>query len=471
MGWALSEDHDSGVGQARAHYELLYQAPAQQGSEASFDYLEQCLEQAGKLPCDLPACESGLIEWMAQRHEIVGRQYLDYLQEREAGAPRRYFSSRSHALYFLRGVAPTKLVDGAWLYGALSQWWDDRYRGLIRIYLEELGEGLPADNHVVMYRRLLAANDCEQLDALEDAHYVQGAIQLSLARSASHYLPEIIGFNLGYEQLPLHLLITSHELKELGIDHYYFQVHVTVDNAGSGHARKALEAVTRLKPAMGDDKNYYQRIRRGYLLNELGKGTVEVIDSFDLEAEMARIMAQKAVHGRHMHSNRCKVAGRTINQWLSCVNDIPRFLNELERHGWFKRNCNPEQSRFWNLLSQGGDMFGVFSGYERQVIHDWIWGDALPRKARSLGPSEGKHGQSIIGSMSAASSGAIDAGLPTDAAGDFAAEMRSMEERLVQASDRRELMAELVRMLDPSVHHTPPGLLATRVFSRLLRAA
>jgi hypothetical protein len=53
----------------------------------------------------------------------------------------------------------------------------------------------------------------------------------------------VIGYNLGYEQLPLHLLITSYELNELGIDPYYFTLHVTVDNAGSGHAHKAVQAL------------------------------------------------------------------------------------------------------------------------------------------------------------------------------------------------------------------------------------
>ncbi len=56
-----------------------------------------------------------------------------------------------------------------------------------------------------------------QWDDLSDDHYIQGALQLAMAHHADQFLPEIIGFNLGYEQLPLHLLITAYELKELGI--------------------------------------------------------------------------------------------------------------------------------------------------------------------------------------------------------------------------------------------------------------
>jgi hypothetical protein len=81
---------------------------------------------------------------------------------------------------------------------------------------------------------------------------------------ADQFLPEVIGFNLGYEQLPLHLLITAYELKELGIDPYYFTLHITVDNADSGHGRKAVEAVFDCDAPVGDSGDFYRRVRSGY---------------------------------------------------------------------------------------------------------------------------------------------------------------------------------------------------------------
>lgn len=61
---------------------------------------------------------------------------------------------------FLRGVAPTKLVDGAWLYGLLPCWDDACFTALIQAYLEELGEGLLEKNHVLLYRKPLANQGC-----------------------------------------------------------------------------------------------------------------------------------------------------------------------------------------------------------------------------------------------------------------------------------------------------------------------
>ena len=106
-------------------------------------------------------------------------------------------------------MAPTKLVDGAWLYGLLAHWRNARFPDLVRTYVEELGEGAPDKNHVLLYRGLLARYGLDPLDNLPDALYRQGLVQLALGCNAEIFLPEVIGFNLAYEQLPLHLLITA----------------------------------------------------------------------------------------------------------------------------------------------------------------------------------------------------------------------------------------------------------------------
>ncbi|MEO6824221.1 MAG: iron-containing redox enzyme family protein, partial [Nitrosospira sp.] len=227
--------------EARSIYSNLFNyAPNQLALARSHSYLNRQLKATKRFEVDIPQSLEELSAWIDSNTQLVGHQYEQYLKTRRFGDPRRYFVNKSHALYFLKSVAPTKLVDGAWLYGLLEHWSDGRYYDLIRIYLEELGEGIPDKNHVVIFKKLLAAHECDQGNNLNDAYYVQGAIQLSLAHHASAFLPEAIGFNLGYEQLPLHLLITAYELNELDIDPYYFTLHITVDNAVSGHAKKAL---------------------------------------------------------------------------------------------------------------------------------------------------------------------------------------------------------------------------------------
>lgn len=430
--------------------------------EEAAHYLQDQLQRAAGLPCDLPDDPAALDAWVRQRTEAVGRQYQAYLEQRRAGGARRYFSSKAHALHFLRGVAPTKLVDGAWLYGLLQRWDDGRFTALIQTYLEELGEGLPEKNHVVLYRKLLASQGCDDWQQLDDEHFVQGAIQLALAEHAERFLPEVIGFNLGYEQLPLHLLITSYELTELGIDPYYFTLHVTVDNADNGHAHKAVQGLRAAWPQMGDGAAFYQRVRNGYRLNDLGASTVSVIGDFDLSTEVQRIFEKKAAVGQFVHSDYCRFEGRTVNQWLA--EDVEQFLAVLETRGWIKRGHDPQESRFWQLIvGEQAPMFGVFSAYEQQMIHDWIaddWqadGKRSPRSALLKGQARFN-----------ARRPAADSTAPQATAGnDFDAELQLLEQQLARQPDRAARMRLLLPLLAPQRHHSAVGLLATRLFNGL----
>lgn len=421
-------------------------------------YLRDQLETAAEMPCDLPADPSRLGEWLAGHTEKVGLQYQAYLDSRRAGAPRRYFSSKAHALHFLQGVAPTKLVDGAWLYGLLQRWDEPRFQGLIQTYLEELGEGLPEKNHVVLYRRLLASQGCDDWQSLDDENFVQGAIQLALAEQAEHFLPEVIGFNLGYEQLPLHLLITSYELTELGIDPYYFTLHVTVDNADNGHARKAVQSLQAAWPQVGDSAEFYRRVRAGYRLNELGASTLSVIDGFDPDREVRRVFEKKAAVGQFVHSDYCRFEGHTVNQWLA--EDVERFLNVLQQRGWIERNQDPQGSRFWQLISgEQAPMFGVFSAHEQQLIHDWIAGDWLAEQQTTRGKPNLRLAQRQGRQAATTPRPQPDS--------DFDQEARLLEQQLAQLPHREARMRHLLPLLSPTRHHSNAGLLATRLFSGL----
>ena len=422
--------------------QLMQPQPDASARAQAKDFLEQQLAAAEQLDCDLPAQPDGLLDWIRERATAVTHLYAEYLESRRAGEPRRYFATRAHALYFLRHVGPTKMVDGAWLYGVLQHWQDPALRPLVRTYLEELGDGVPEQNHVVLYKLLLSSNECDEGD-VADEYYQQGAIQLALGHLGSGYLPEVIGFNLGYEQLPLHLLITSYELAELGIDPYYFQLHVTIDNSGSGHAQKAAQAVLENLPVVGDRDEFYRRVCHGYQLNDLGIGTTQIIAGFDLEQQLLQMLEQKRNVAGMVHSDYCKIDGRTVNQWLGEPGQIRDFLSALEAKGWIRRNQPPEDSRFWNLL-QGNraPMFGVFNGYEQQLLHDWIAGPQATPSApgrRRYKPVSGGHPAN-----------------ETETAA-LAAELKELPQ---SETDQR-----LIELLSPATHFSAAGLFATRLFS------
>ena len=368
----------------QSRYQAMLQGPDAEGRE----WLARQLRRTEAMADDLPDTPETLAQWADAHAAKVAQEHTAYLQQRAAGEPRRYFANRAQALWFVQQVAPTKLVDGAWLHGTLRHWLDPRFHGLIRTFLEELGDGDPRCNHVLIYQRLLSRLGCAQALPLDPARYLQGALQLALGQHGEDFLPEVIGYNLGYEQPPLHLLITAHELAELGIDAHYFQLHVTIDNAASGHARRALESL-RLLMAGEDAQAFYGRVRQGYRLNDLGTDTPSLIAGFDLEAELLAALERKRVYGQCMHSDRCRLQGRTINQWLAEPGGMPGFLRALEAQGWVRHGEDPSHSRFWALIDGPvAAMFGVFNAYEKQLWHDWIAHDWPGVQYRRVAPGQ-----------------------------------------------------------------------------------
>jgi hypothetical protein len=430
-------------------------------------YLDDNLRAVGGEPVDLPDTPAQLHEWMEDGARDVMRRYGEYMREREEGAPRRFFSNRAHALYFLRMVAPTKLVDGSWLWGLTAQADNPRLAPLVRTYLEELGDGDPSKNHVLLYRRLLEGLGLDQERAAPDAAWHQGAIQLALGCQAERYLPEVVGFNLGYEQLPLHLLITAYELDELGIDPYYFTLHVTVDNGASGHARQACDAVLGLLPRYGDADAFWNRVREGAKLGCVGMGTNEAIAGFDPRAEVVRILTDKAPLGAGAHASHCRLAGRSINDWLREPAGMDGFLRQLEQApGWLRLGEPPVHSRFWQLLQgERAQMFGVFSAYELQVIHDWIRGseshDGMPFTETAATNEGARRPRFRAMQARAARAKAVAAPLPGLELDPDLADFK----RAWAGSSGASRHALMVSALGPASHWTPAGLHATRLFA------
>ena len=350
------------------------------------DFLHAMLTRVAPLPSTLPRDSTALSAWLGDEQASTGQAFQRYLHQRQTGAPRRFFPHRAHAFYFLRHVAPTKLVDGAWLYALLRRWRDPRYAGLVRIYLEELGKGEPQANHVLMFWRLLTRLDCDAGSQLAPRYFTQGAIQLCLAWLGEEFLPEVVGFNLGYEQLPLHLLITVCELRELGIDARYFSEHVTVDNADTGHAFQACEAVRNLFGPQPDAATH-RRLCQGVALNSIGPGSLDIVHECDLAQEVEALFRRKQQAGQSVHGNHCRLAGEPVSAWLSDAERMPSLLAHLCRQGWLVHGKALAESRFGRLISgDNAAMAGVFSGYEREILAGWLDAPGTPLPAAPRAP-------------------------------------------------------------------------------------
>lgn len=342
----------------------------------SFHFLENEIKHLDVTTSEFPSELEQQVDWINKQNKDQCLNYKEYIERRGNGGTREFFSTTAKAYEFLYKIAPTKRVDGAWFYSFTQYWNDPAFRDFIQIYLEELGLGQEKGNHVKLFDNLLFSLGLHQFSLnLPDEYYHQSAIQLALAYAPSDFIPEIAGFNLGYEQLPLHLLITNYELKELGIDSKYFNLHITIDNFENGHAQLAANALKKLSAQYKDQDEFIRKVKLGFLLNNRGMNSVQIIKSLNTEHVVMEIFRKKALVGRYMHSNQCLFNKKSTNEWLSEDDQIEEFIFELIKVGWIKLDQEPENSRFWKLINdKDGKMFGVFSVAEKAFIYDWIAG-------------------------------------------------------------------------------------------------
>ena len=101
-------------------------------------------------------------------------------------------------------------------------------------------------------------------------------------------------------------------------------------------------------------------MRNGYRLNEVGLSTTQVIDGFDLEEELLAMPGAQAPYAAGMHSDRCRIGGRTVNQ-AGLPGRFPAFLARLEEEGWIRRHADPRAAAAWNLIE--GDRAVMFESY------------------------------------------------------------------------------------------------------------
>jgi hypothetical protein len=359
-----------------------------------------------------------LNQFLKSKDADATNRWEDYLARRKCGGSREMFADHIEARWWLKQAAMVKYVDGAWLghINKISTPFAHRNvtKNAWQVMSEELGDGDLAKNHVHVYRKLmddigagLPAADSKDFihprHELNEARCWKAAVaQLLISLFAHDFLPEALGFNMAYESLPLHLLKTVKELRELRLDPYYFELHVSIDNADSGHAAMAMSAVVDYIELVGRDQGQeaahkvWKRVQAGYVLAEglpttpespstkTSKTTSGVVAQkkevrlTDTETALLGIFAAKSSVAHKIHCNsRLKIGRRSLVDWLE-----PNAFMEPQWQRDFLHdlgNCKPwvirgdsSTSRLVKELSWEGKMFGSFTQTEVEVVARWI---------------------------------------------------------------------------------------------------
>ncbi|KAJ5909275.1 hypothetical protein N7495_001957 [Penicillium taxi] len=367
----------------------------------------------------------GISTFLKHTHQKTQSEFASYLERRKQGEDTELFGTAEAAKDWLVQQAPIKLVDGAWLGHVNKITTLFSLRGVTRqlwhLLSEELGDGDLSKNHVNLYHRLLNDIGCPlpnghsadfirlpEWNRVENREAWQAAVgQLTISLFPNEFLPEILGFNMHFETVTLDTMQAAHELKCFAIDPYYFLIHITIDNADSGHTAIAAHAVMEylevVRATEGEEavQQAWKRVQVGYILSQtlgshsspgtvnLGLSSPEVLLG-PLSTQVMDILRSKALVSDGIHSqSRTRIGPYTLSEWLDA--DLWKHANGLhqldlltalsEAKPWVFAG-ESSKSLLLRELSWGGRMFGAFTNNEVATLRSWI--DALRPKDEPL---------------------------------------------------------------------------------------
>ena len=351
-----------------------------------------------------------LREFCQAKDHLITIRWEQYILRRQAGAPREMFKDEDHAKWWLKQIAPVKYVDGAWLGHIHKITTPFALRPVSKnawqILSEELGDGDLSKNHVHVYRELMKQIDSGLPDGdspefvspqcgLDAPQVWKAAVgQLLISLFPYEFFPEILGFNMHFEMLTWDTMRAIKELKELKLNDYYFLLHVSIDNADSGHTAMAMEVVVQYIRYIQETEGTsaarvaWKRVQIGFLLSEnltsspgdLSHG-VDYADNVSFtkeESEIVKVFKAKAAVAHRLHcGSKVKIRGKTLVEWLEPQAFESRkwqkeFLQALaETKPWIHKG-NSERSKLVIELCWDGKMFGSFTQAEVGALRRWI---------------------------------------------------------------------------------------------------
>lgn len=366
-------------------------------------------ESTGNGILSLPKFDAAtLAKFLQAEDDKITVRWESYLKRRESGLPRELFRDLEHAKWWLKQISPVKYVDGAWLGHIHRVTTPFALRPITKkawqIMSEELGDGDFTKNHVYLWRELmddidanLSAPDTEDFihprHGLDKVHvWKAGVAQLLISIFPHEFLPEILGFNMHFEMLTWDTMRAIKELKELKLNDYYFLLHISIDNADSGHTAMAMQAVVdymaHVQNTDGDAaaQEAWKRVQTGFILSEqlVTSPDAQVANCTgcsapnEFEAKVLKIFKAKALVSHKLHcASKVKIKSRKLVDWLNPVafeSDAwqKEFIGALANSKPWVRKGNSAQSKLMTLLTWDGKMFGSFTQTEVEVVRNWI---------------------------------------------------------------------------------------------------
>ncbi len=301
--------------------------------------------------------------------------------------------TRDDVVEWIRQMAPFNQTDGAWLRNIVPVGPIDEVRALlVNIFMDEVGAGDPKLNHANIYTALLHSVDIYLPDIrtreyadnpdLLDSAFTVPLFQLVVSEFSQAFFPELLGMTqyLEWSSVELKNMVRLNE--HFDLDPHFYEMHVAIDNAATGHgamARRAVELhLEQTRAELGEDamQAQWKRIWNGYvafattgtLADDMLKKRLHPPTAADKVTAMVR---ERAPRARLNHGQK-RLAGKLINDLFADPNAV---MAALVDHGMIVGG-DPDNSPFFRLLAPDGPMYKIFTDAE---IETWrTWARSLP---------------------------------------------------------------------------------------------
>ena len=294
----------------------------------------------------------------------------------------------------IRQFAPFNQLDGAWLRNISEAGPIDPINSLLfSIWMDEVGDGNPDQNHSNLYTKLLESVGitlppinskayAENPDILDSA-FTAALFELVISEFTRTFYPEILGMTLQLEWEVIGLWPVIDRFDAFHIDAHFYRMHVGIDNAANGHGAKAREAVElyldKVRQETGSEdevQRQWKRIWTGYVAFET-VGTTFGQDFDDLlkrhrqstpETYLKELIERKEAYGRFNHGDK-KIHAEFINDLFE---DPQLLLDKLSSDKNLIIPGDPVNSGFFKKLTFDGPMYKVFSEDEIELWRRWV---------------------------------------------------------------------------------------------------
>jgi hypothetical protein len=303
------------------------------------------------------------------------------------------FRNQADAIERIRQFAPLNQLDGAWIRNIAHAGPIDEVSALLfSVWMDEMGDGNPEQNHANVYTRLMekvgiVMQPINSLDYannkdLLDSAFTVPMFELAISQFTKTFYPEILGMTLQLEWEVLALWPTVMLFREVKLDPHFYELHIGIDNAANGHGAKARQAVYSFLDAAysrggsAEVQDCWRRIWRGYVAfassGTLGRDLAALLkarkDNPETpEDKVIDIINEKKAYGSLNHGPRT-LGTDLINDLFE---DPPAFLKALVQSNYIVPG-SPAESPFFRYISFDGPMYKVFNDDEIRAWQDWV---------------------------------------------------------------------------------------------------